>query len=111
MPRHPALPSSAGVATVVSGAWNARTRLHTAVAVKQARRRPRTGLANVRHADRIYVLHHGKLVEAGNHDELVAAVGRYAELFRLQSSGCLDGAPPTGSETDQHRAVDGGKPE
>jgi ATP-binding cassette subfamily B protein len=44
-------------------------------------------LANVRHADRIFVLHHGRLVEAGAHDELVAAGGHYADLFALQASG------------------------
>ncbi|SCF27059.1 ABC transporter ATP-binding protein [Micromonospora chokoriensis] len=44
-------------------------------------------LANVRHADRIFVLHLGRLVEAGTHDGLVAAGGRYAELFALQAAG------------------------
>jgi ATP-binding cassette subfamily B protein len=44
-------------------------------------------LANVRHADVIYVLDHGALVEQGSHDELVALGGRYAELFTLQASG------------------------
>jgi ATP-binding cassette subfamily B protein len=44
-------------------------------------------LANVRHADRIFVLHEGSLVEAGSHDELVASAGRYAELFALQAAG------------------------
>jgi ATP-binding cassette subfamily B protein len=44
-------------------------------------------LANVRHVDRIYVLHEGRLVEQGSHDELMAAGGRYAELFTLQASG------------------------
>ncbi|MFY1674477.1 ABC transporter ATP-binding protein [Plantactinospora sp. WMMB334] len=44
-------------------------------------------LANVRHADRIYVLHHGRLVEAGSHDDLMATGGRYAELFTLQAAG------------------------
>ncbi len=47
-------------------------------------------LANVRHADRIFVLHEGSLVEAGNHDELVARDGRYAELFALQAAGYAD---------------------
>ena len=44
-------------------------------------------LANIRHVDRIYVLHDGRLVEQGSHDELIAAGGRYADLFRLQASG------------------------
>ncbi|MEU7800511.1 ABC transporter ATP-binding protein [Micromonospora arborensis] len=44
-------------------------------------------LANVRHADRIFVLHHGRLVEAGSHDDLIATGGRYAELFALQAAG------------------------
>ncbi|WP_433090032.1 ABC transporter ATP-binding protein [Dactylosporangium sp. CA-052675] len=46
-------------------------------------------LANVRHADRIYVLHHGRVVEQGTHDELIDAGGRYSELFRLQAAGYL----------------------
>lgn len=44
-------------------------------------------LANVRHADRIFVLHEGALEESGRHDELMTAGGRYAELFTLQASG------------------------
>jgi len=44
-------------------------------------------LANVRYVDRIYVLHEGRLIEQGSHDELMAAGGRYAELFTLQASG------------------------
>ncbi len=44
-------------------------------------------LANVRHADRIYVLHLGALTESGTHDELMTAGGRYAELFTLQAAG------------------------
>ncbi|MFI9643585.1 ABC transporter ATP-binding protein [Micromonospora sp. NPDC051925] len=44
-------------------------------------------LANVRHADRIFVLHHGRLVESGTHDHLMNADGRYAELFTLQAAG------------------------
>ncbi|MFI5896942.1 hypothetical protein ACIA5D_43270 [Actinoplanes sp. NPDC051513] len=43
--------------------------------------------ANITHADRIYVMHEGALVEAGRHADLMAAGGRYAELFTLQASG------------------------
>lgn len=42
-------------------------------------------LASVRHADRIYVLHEGRLVEHGTHDELLDAGGHYAELLHLQA--------------------------
>ena len=44
----------------------------------------------MRHVDRIYVMHEGRLVEQGRHDELIAAGGRYAELFALQASGYRD---------------------
>jgi ATP-binding cassette subfamily B protein len=37
-------------------------------------------LSTVRDADTIAVLDHGRVVEQGTHDELVAAGGRYAAL-------------------------------
>ncbi|TDB71653.1 ABC transporter ATP-binding protein [Micromonospora sp. KC723] len=46
-------------------------------------------LANVRHADQIFVMRHGRLVQRGTHDELMAAGGLYRELFELQASGYL----------------------
>ena len=42
--------------------------------------------STVRTADRIYVLDHGRVVEHGSHDDLVALGGQYAELFHLQAS-------------------------
>jgi ATP-binding cassette subfamily B protein/ATP-binding cassette subfamily C protein len=52
-------------------------------------------LANVRRADRIYVLRHGEIVQDGDHDALMAAGGHYSELFDLRASGYLaaGGAP------------------
>jgi ATP-binding cassette, subfamily B, bacterial len=41
-------------------------------------------LASVRNADQIYLLHEGSLVERGTHTELLAAGGRYAQLYGLQ---------------------------
>jgi ATP-binding cassette subfamily B protein len=42
--------------------------------------------STVRQADRICVLEHGKVVELGTHDELMAAGGRYKTMFELQAS-------------------------
>jgi ATP-binding cassette subfamily B protein len=41
-------------------------------------------LSTVREADVILVLDHGRIVERGRHDELLAAGGQYAELYRIQ---------------------------
>jgi ATP-binding cassette, subfamily B, bacterial len=46
--------------------------------------------SSVRSADRIYVMHDGRVVEHGPHDELMAADGLYAELFTLQARAYLD---------------------
>jgi ATP-binding cassette subfamily B protein len=43
-------------------------------------------LASVRHADRIYVLRNGRVVEQGGHADLMALGGQYAELYTLQAS-------------------------
>ncbi|MBV9264697.1 MAG: ABC transporter ATP-binding protein [Acidobacteriaceae bacterium] len=43
--------------------------------------------STVRMADRIVVLEHGRIVEQGSHQQLVALGGKYSELFELQAAG------------------------
>ena len=43
--------------------------------------------STVRAADRIIVIHDGKILEQGNHESLLAENGQYASLFRLQAKG------------------------
>jgi ABC-type multidrug transport system fused ATPase/permease subunit len=58
--------------------------------VLQATRRVTTILishrfSTVRHADRICVLEHGRVIELGSHQELMAQGGRYQTMFELQA--------------------------
>ncbi len=41
-------------------------------------------LSTIQHADKIIVISHGKIVEQGNHQELLAAGGMYYQLYTLQ---------------------------
>ena len=41
-------------------------------------------LSTVREADMILVLDHGRVVEQGRHDQLLATGGQYADLYRIQ---------------------------
>lgn len=43
-------------------------------------------LSTIEHADRILVLSHGSIVESGNHVQLLAKNGAYAQLYHLQYS-------------------------
>lgn len=51
-------------------------------------------LSTIRHADMIYVMEHGRLIEHGHHDQLVAANGVYAELWALQTGAGESGVIP-----------------
>jgi ABC-type transport system involved in cytochrome bd biosynthesis fused ATPase/permease subunit len=55
--------------------------------------------STVRHADRICVLEHGRVVELGSHDELIALGGRYRTMFELQASRF-------GDETEEGTVLD-----
>ena len=51
--------------------------------------------STVRNADRIYVVHDGQVTESGTHASLLAAGGRYAQLFGLQAASYLEDAGGT----------------
>ena len=48
-------------------------------------------LSTVQHADEILVLHHGRVLERGNHRELLAQGGLYGRLYHLQLGADLAG--------------------
>ncbi len=43
-------------------------------------------LASARNADRVHLVHNGRIVESGTHDELVASGGQYHDLYALQAA-------------------------
>ena len=59
--------------------------------------------SSVRRADRIVVVDDGRVVELGSHEELMAADGHYARLFRLQAERFAAGLDAEGELVDVAR--------
>lgn len=59
-------------------------------------------LSTIREADRICVLHHGEIVESGNHEELMALQGRYYKMYQLQKG---EGSPPPAATGEHSPAI------
>src|SRR5262244_1984586 len=55
-------------------------------------------LSTIARMDRLIILDRGRIVEQGTHDELVAAGGHYAALWRHQSGGFIDAADMQAAE-------------
>jgi len=51
-------------------------------------------LSTIARMDRLVVVDRGRIVEQGTHAELLRAGGHYSELWRRQSGGFIDSAPP-----------------
>ncbi|WP_295887786.1 ABC transporter ATP-binding protein [uncultured Thiohalocapsa sp.] len=64
--------------------------------------------STLRMADRILVLHHGRLVEQGTHAGLLAAGGHYATLYRLHEHYRLSTAQVAPDPQDQPASADAG---
>jgi ATP-binding cassette subfamily C protein len=75
-------------ATAEAGSSGARELEEAAIAVTQGRTALVVAhrLTQAQSADRVIVMHEGRIVEEGTHDELVEAGGRYADLWSAWST-------------------------
>lgn len=67
-------------------------------------------LSTIRDADLILMMENGRIVEQGTHDQLVAADGAYARLYRSQFTGAVitdevPAPPPGGAPAERLPAV------
>jgi len=58
-------------------------------------------LSTIVHAHEILVMEHGRIIERGTHPQLLAANGRYAQMWRLQQAG-EHGPGPLGPQGAAH---------
>lgn len=70
------------------------TRGHTSIYISHR-------LASTRFCDRIILIHDGKIIQEGTHQELMEKGGRYAELFEIQSKYYQEG----GKEDEESEEV------
>jgi ATP-binding cassette subfamily B protein len=68
-----------GTETQILEALRRRRRRRTTIVIAHR-------LSSVVHADRIFVLEHGRLVQAGSHRELIGKDGPYRRLWRIQGA-------------------------
>jgi ATP-binding cassette subfamily B protein len=47
-------------------------------------------LSTIRHADTIHVIEQGRVVESGDHDELLFRNGPYAALWKVQTGQAVE---------------------